>query len=77
MPARPPGRVLVAHDDEPVDLVTWRETGRDVGACEAALDANPGLARVGDAAPGGTAIFLPDTALADRPLAAPLVQLWD
>ena len=73
---RPPGRPLTAHDDEPLDLLTWRETGRDAGAVEGALMANRGLARTADALAGGREVFMPDRALQPQP-GAPLVQLWD
>lgn len=72
---RASGRTLVANDDEPIDLLTWRKTGRDVGAVEAVLQANPGLARTAAALPDQTQVFLPDSAAAPKPL-ADLVQFW-
>lgn len=51
-----------------LDLICWRYYGQQSGAVEAVLDANPGLADLGDVIPLGTPITMPE-------LAAPATEL--
>lgn len=64
-----------ANQNEPLDALVWRATGRGAGVVEAVLAANPGLALVAQALPEGRAVIIPGDALA--PATQPLVQLWD
>ena len=69
------GQAVAAHQDEALDALVWRATGRCAGALEAVLAANPGLASIGDALPEGAVVFIP--AAAAEPASRPLIQLWD
>lgn len=62
-------------DGDVIDAVCRRYYGREAGAVEAVLEANPGLAELGPVLPAGTLVELPD-------LPTPLetietVKLWD
>ena len=62
-------------DGDVVDDVCRRFYGREAGAVEAVLAANPGLADLGPLLPAGTVIDLPDL---PRPLETiPTVKLWN
>ena len=62
-------------DGDVLDDVCRRFYGREAGAVEAVLEANPGLAELGPVLPAGTVIELPDL---PRPLETiPTVKLWD
>ena len=62
-------------DGDVVDAVCRRFYGREAGAVEAVLEANPGLAELGPTLPAGIEIHLPDL---PRPLETiPTVKLWD
>ena len=67
-----------AHQGDTLDALLWRHAGRTAALVEQTLDANPGLADHGAVLPHGTAVDIPDAALA-APAAAdlPLIQLWD
>ncbi len=58
-----------------IDAVCRRFYGREAGAVEAVLEANPGLAELGPVLPAGTLVELPDL---PRPLETiETVKLWD
>ena len=62
-------------DGDVVDAVCRRYYGREAGAVEAVLEANPGLADLGPVLPAGVLVTLPDL---PRPLETiPTVKLWD
>lgn len=48
-----------------LDDIVWRHYGRQAGAVEAVLEANPGLAAAGPTLPLGHVIELPDLAATD------------
>ena len=58
-----------------VDLACQDFYGRTRDVTEAVLDANPGLAAHGTFLPIGTTIVMPD--IETRPVARPLVSLWE
>lgn len=60
-------------DHDMLDWICWRYYGRQSGAVEAVLDANPGLADLGPIYDGGFIIDLPDL---PRPVSQP-TRLWD
>ncbi len=63
------------RDGDVIDAVCRRYYGRESGAVEAVLEANPGLAAVGSVLPAGMLIELPDL---PRPLETiDTVKLWD
>lgn len=68
----------IAHQGDTLDALLWRHAGRTAALLEATLQANPGLADLGDVLPHGTAVEIPASALR-APAAAdqPLIQLWD
>lgn len=69
------GQAVSAHQDEALDALVWRATGKCAGALEAVLAANPGLAAMGDVLPEGAVVFIPAAAV--EPVSRPLIQLWD
>ncbi len=67
-----------AHQGDTLDALLWRHAGRTAALVEATLEANPGLADLGDVLPHGTAVEIPDAALFAPPVAdKPLIKLWD
>lgn len=69
---------VYAHQGDTLDALLWRNTGRTAALLEATLDANPGLADLGVVLPHGTAVEIPEAALASPPVAdQPLIQLWN
>ena len=67
-----------AHQGDTLDGLIWRHAGRTAALVEATLNANPGLADLGDVLPHGTAIEIPDDVLlAPSVTDLPLIQLWD
>ena len=71
----PAGQAVAAHQDEALDSLVWRATGKCAGALETVLAANPGLAAMGEALPEGAVVLIP--AAATAPVTQPLIQLWD
>jgi phage tail protein X len=71
--------IAVAQDGEKLDALVWRELGRTAVLTERTFAANPGLAQLGPALPGGTRVDL--TEVAQIAIAAPqqreIVSLWD
>ena len=62
-------------DGDVLDDICRRFYGRESGAVEAVLEANPGLADLGPVLPAGTDVELPDL---PRPLETiPTVKVWD
>lgn len=60
-------------DGDMLDDLCWRHYGRQSGAVEAVLAANPGLSDAGPVYPSGVLITLPDLTV---PAVQP-VRLWD
>ena len=64
-----------SRDGDVVDDICRHFYGREAGAVEAVLEANPGLAEKGPVLAADTVIELPDL---PRPLETiPTVKLWD
>lgn len=59
---------------ESVDALCWRHYGRTLGAVEAVLQANPGLARLGLVLPQGILVTMPTLS---APPPKTTVSLWD
>ncbi|NKC15884.1 MAG: phage tail protein [Gammaproteobacteria bacterium] len=68
------GVIYRTHDGDMVDAICWRHYGRQSGAVEIVLEANPGLADAGVTLPAGVLIQLPTL---PEPRAAQTVRLWD
>ena len=62
------------QQSETVDALCWRHYGRTLGAVEAVLQANPGLARHGLVLPQGLLVLMPDLAAAPTKTT---VTLWE
>ena len=62
-----------AIEGDVLDAICWRQYGRQAGAVEAVLAANPGLADLGPVLPLGTVIELP---VIDEAPASGYVRLW-
>ena len=63
------------RDGDSLDAICWKHYGRQAGAVEAVLEANPGLSEVGPVLPAGFVIGLPEL-----PQTAPEIEtvgLWD
>lgn len=69
----PKGTTVRARQHEMLDALAWRKTGITAGSVEAALDANPGLAKLGPHLPMGQPVRLVNT----PPPARETVNLWD
>ncbi len=70
--------LATAHQGDTLDALLWREAGRTGALVLQTLDANPGLADLGDVLPHGTAVVIPEAALHTPAVAdQPLIQLWD
>ena len=65
----------LTSDDDILDAVCQAHYGRQAGAVEAVLEANPGLAERGPLLPAGLRIELPDLPGEARESRA--VRLWD
>ena len=63
------------REGDMLDLVCYRHYGRQSGAVEVVLDANPGLADAGPVYPAGLNILLPD--LPEPSAEERLITLWD
>lgn len=57
-----------------LDLICWKHYGREKGAVEAVLEANPGLADQGPVYQAGLEIILPELPEAST---EKVVRLWD
>jgi phage tail protein X len=64
---------VIARQYDTLDLICHRHLGQTAGVTERALEMNPGVARLGEILPEGTAITLPDEA---APAVIETVQLW-
>jgi len=65
-----------ARQGDTLDTLCWRHLGRTAGVVEAAFEANPGLAALGEILPHGTAVTLPEPSNT-APARIALIQLWD
>ncbi len=67
-----------AHQGDTLDALLWRAAGRTGALVVRTLDANPGLADLGEVLPHGTTVNIPEAAL-HAPAAPnqPLIQLWN
>ncbi len=61
-------------ENDMLDWIAWKHYGKQSGAVEAILEANPGLADYGDKLPAGLVIILPEIQL---PETDKIVRLWD
>lgn len=59
---------------ETVDALCWRHYGHTLGAVEAVLQANPGLASCGLILPQGSLVLMPTL---PAPATKTTVSLWD
>lgn len=62
------------REGDMVDWICWKHYGRQAGAVEAVLEANPGLADYGAILPSNVIITLPDIEL---PESEEIIRLWD
>ena len=63
------------RDGDSLDAICWRHYGRQAGAVEAVLEANPGLSDIGPVLPTGFVIGLPDLPQPAQEIET--VSLWD
>ena len=63
------------RDGDSLDAICWKHYGRQAGAVEAVLEANPGLSEVGPVLPAGFVIGLPE--LPQRAREIETISLWD
>lgn len=69
-------KTVTTIDEDMIDHLVWRETGRISGPLEIVLDANRHLAKYPPVLPAGVTVTLPDRAL-EAPPARPPVLLWE
>lgn len=65
---------VIARQGDTLDRLVWERYGQRIGALEATLEVNPGIADVGAVLPVGTRVSLPE--IAPEP-ASTTVRLWD
>lgn len=63
-----------ASQGDTLDYVCWKLYGQQSGAVEAVLEANPGLADLGEVIPVGTKITMPDLAKPETEVQP--IRLW-
>ena len=63
------------RDGDSLDVICWKHYGRQAGAVEAVLEANPGLAGVGPTLPAGWVIGLPELTQPVQEIET--LRLWD
>ena len=61
-------------ENDMLDWIAWKHYGKQSGAVEAMLEANPGIADYGDKLPAGLVIILPEIQL---PKTDKIIKLWD
>jgi phage tail protein X len=64
-----------SNQGDTVDFICWRQYGRTIGVVERVLNANPGLAEMGEILPIGTLIELPN--IIENMQQNQMVKLWD
>ncbi len=64
----------ITSENDALDLICARHYGRQSGAVEQVLEANPGIAAVAHRLPAGLEITLPDI---KSGIAQKTVKLWD
>ncbi|HDZ81272.1 MAG TPA: phage tail protein [Roseobacter sp.] len=67
--------VHITSENDALDLICARHYGRQAGAVEQVLDANPDIAAVAHHLPVGLSIVLPDIATGGQ--GQQTVRLWD
>lgn len=67
--------VHVTSENDALDLICVRHYGRQAGAVEHVLSANPDIAAVAHRLPVGVSIVLPDIAASGQ--GQQMVRLWD
>lgn len=67
--------IHVTSTNDALDLICARHYGRQAGAVEQVLDANPDIAAVAHRLPVGLSIVLPDIAASQQ--SQQTVRLWD
>lgn len=67
----------LSHQNDAIDDIVWRHYGRQAGAVEAVLAANPGLAAKGPLLPAGTRLELPELGDSSPSEVRDAVRLWD
>lgn len=65
----------LTRDGDSLDAVCWKHYGRQAGAVEAVLEANPGLSELGPVLPDGYVIGLPELQRPTQEIET--VSLWD
>lgn len=68
--------ILTARSGDKLDLMLWRDLGLGPEHLTRVMDANPGLADLGDILPLGTVVTVPTIASPQSTPTRPLIQLW-
>ena len=68
-------KTIHALQNDTVDAICWRESGRSSKKKKKVLDANPSLAAHGTFLPMGTKVILPDIETPEQ--IKQTIQLWD
>lgn len=68
--------ILTAKSGDKLDLMLWRDLGLGPEHLTRVMDANPGLADLGDILPLGTIVTVPTIAAPQTTPTRPLIQLW-
>jgi phage tail protein X len=65
--------IVIARQNDTLDLLCWRHFGQTAAVTEIALELNPGIAALGEVLPEGLSVTLPDAAPARE---TKRVELW-
>ncbi|WP_278984635.1 tail protein X [Sphingobium yanoikuyae] len=68
--------ILTARSGDKLDLMLWRDLGLGPEHLTRVMDANPGLADLGEILPLGTVVTVPTIASPQITPTRPLIQLW-
>ena len=68
--------ILTARSGDKLDLMLWRDLGLGPEHLTRVMDANPGLADLGDILPLGTVVTVPTITSPQTTPTRPLIQLW-
>lgn len=68
---------FTARQGDTLDGLLWRERGLQAVDLATVLDANPGVAGLGEVLPAGTVVTLPASLTSPGNTTLAVVQLWD
>jgi len=68
---------VISKQGDTLDGLLWRERALQASDLAVVIEANPGLAALGEELPTGTIVVVPAAAAKPASAILPLTQLWD